>query len=211
MDRADNVGFLRVRPALDQLLEVIKLTLRDSATAGGSVRSEPEDVALLLENLLDLLEPDVIDHDAANLLERRLLHDSSDAGEALTHDGDEQIEEDQLHNNGGEDEHDPDHPRVVLRVEVLVEVTKASQIGVDDSINGRDANQGVKDRVFVLVNTVRIKDEDDIGEGHERNDEHDHEDFDVLDDLSNHPDEGTEWLEEAHPVEELEPHEHDGA
>ena len=108
---------------LDLVLELGDLTLDDGATTGRGVRSQPQDVASVLEKLIDLLEPDMVLHDGAELFESGLLHDGGDARERLAHDGDKQVHEDQLHNDGGHDEHKPHHCCVLLRVVVLVEVT----------------------------------------------------------------------------------------
>lgn len=60
------------------------------------------------------------------------------------------------------------------------------------------------------MDSVLVQDEDDVGEGAQRDDKHHKEDLDVFDDLRDHADESTERLEQAHPVEELEPHEEKG-
>jgi hypothetical protein len=60
-----------------------------------------------------------------------------------------------------------------------------------------------------LFHPVDVQKEDDIGEGAKGNDEHDEEDLNVFDNLSDHTNESTEWLEQAHPVEQFEPHHED--
>lgn len=151
----------------------------------------------------------MVDHDSADFLQSRLLHDSSDTGKALAHDGDKQVEEDQLHDNCGQNEHDPDDPRVMLRVIVLAKFTEASEVGVDNSVNRWDADRIFEDRGLTVFDTVRVQDEDDVGEGADCDEKHDEEHLNVLDDLGNHSDESAEWLEQTHPVEHLDPQEQD--
>ena len=150
-------------------------------------------------------------HDAAELLEGRLIHDLVDARERVTHDGNEQVHEDKLDNERGKDEHHPDGPCILHWVVVLTELSKTCQVRVDQGINRSDTDKWLVDGATLLAATasvlltVQVEDEDDVGEGHQGNDQHDHEDLDVLDDLRNHANERTERLEETHPVEQLEP------
>lgn len=90
----DDARLLLLSIVLDELLELVELALNDGTTAGCGIWGKPQDVALVLENLIDLLEPDMVDHDTAHFLKRRLLHDSSDATEGVAHDGDKQVQED---------------------------------------------------------------------------------------------------------------------
>ena len=211
IDLAHDLLLLGLRVVLDLLLELGDLSFDSRASTCWSVRGQPEDVALALEQLFDLLQPEVILHDAAELLEGRLIHDLVDAREGVTHDGNEQVHEDKLDNERSENEHDPDSPCVLHWVVVLTELTKTSQVGVDQGIDWRDTDKWLVDGAALLtvttsiLETVQVEDEDDVGEGHQGNDQHDHEDLDVLDDLRNHANERTERLEEAHPVEQLEP------
>lgn len=81
---------------------------------------------------------------------------------------------------------------------------------MNQGINGWDTDHIAEDRSLAVMDTVGIQDEDDVSKCGKRDEKHDHEDFDVHDNLCNHSDEGTEWLEEAQPVEQLDPHEQDG-
>ena len=82
---------------------------------------------------------------------------------------------------------------------------------MDQGINRGDTDECLVDGATLfaittsLLLTVQVEDEDDVGEGHQGNDQHDHEDLNVFDDLRDHANERTERLEEAHPVEQLEP------
>lgn len=77
---------------------------------------------------------------------------------------------------------------------------------MDHGIERGDSNEGVEDGGLVVVDSVLVQDKDDVGEGAQRDDEHHEEDLNVFDDFRDHADESAEWLEQAHPVEELEPH-----
>lgn len=81
---------------------------------------------------------------------------------------------------------------------------------MDHGIQRCETNQILVNWLIVsLLHPVEIEEEDDVGEGTERYNEHDKENLDVLDNFGDHADEGAEWLEEAHPVEQLEPHHED--
>lgn len=205
-DSAKDALLLSLRVALDLVLELLDLTLNDRVAWGRRVRGQPQDVALALEQLIDLLEPDVILHDAAEFLEGGLLHDGRNARETLSHDGDKQVHEDKLDDDGGQDEHDPDDAWVVIWIGVLVEVTQASEVGMDHCIERRNSNEWVKDNGGVIVDPVLVEHEDDVGEGTQRDEKHHKEHLHIFDDLRDHTDERTEWFEQAHPVEKLEPH-----
>ena len=133
-DGADHVGLLRIRLGLDELRKLVEAALHLTATAVGGVRCEPEDVALVLENLLNFLQPDVVNHDATDLLQRRLLNLFIDARETLAHERDKQVKEDELDDDGREDEHDPDDLRVLLGVCVFAEVAEASEVRMNHCI-----------------------------------------------------------------------------
>lgn len=192
--------------ALDLVLELLDLTLHDRVAWSRRVRGQPQDVALALEQLIDLLEPDVVLHDAAEFLEGGLLHDGRNARETLSHDGDKQVHEDKLNDDGGQDEHNPDDARVVFWIVVLVEVTQASEVSMDHCIKGRNTNEWIKDNGRVIMDPVLVQHKDDVGEGTQRDEKHHKEHFHIFDDLSDHTDECTERFEQAHPVEKLEPH-----
>lgn len=201
---AQHTSLLLLRAVLDLLLQLRDLSLNDGATAASGVRSEPQDVALLLINLVDVKQPDVILHDAAKLLEGRLLHDGCDAREGGLHDCNQHVHEDQLNDQCSNDEHHPNHCRVLVRVILVVEIAETGEVSVDHGINWGDTNQRFVEGI--TRSPVQVQDEDDVCEGGERDEEHDKEDLNVLDDLSDHANEGTEGLEESHPVEELEVH-----
>ena len=61
--------------------------LNDCAATSRSVRREPKDIPLVLEEIFNLPNPDVVFHDVTELLEGGLLHDGSDSRERLAHDG----------------------------------------------------------------------------------------------------------------------------
>lgn len=210
VDGAEDLLFLRIRAIGELILELLDGALDQATSTCRGVWGQPEDVALGLEELVDLLQPDVILHDWAELLQGGLLHDGRDAREALSHDGNEQVHEDQGNDDGSQDEHDPDNLGVFWRVGVLVEVTQAHEISVDHGIKWCNANQALIEGFTTLLLPVDVEQEDDVGESAESNNEHDKEDLDVLDDFGDHSDESTEWLEETHPVEEFEPHHEDG-
>ena len=69
VDGAEDPLLLLLGAVLDLILELLELALDDRAAGGGSVGRQPEDVAAVLEELVDLLKPDVVLHDGAELLQ----------------------------------------------------------------------------------------------------------------------------------------------
>lgn len=120
---AEDVRLLLISTGRELVLKLLDLALNDGTTAGRGVRSEPKDVALVLKEFVNLLEPDVVFHNRANLLESGLLHDTGDASEGLSHDSNEQVHEDELHDDRSKDEHDPDNLGVLCRVVILAKLS----------------------------------------------------------------------------------------
>ena len=129
----------------------------------------------------------------------------------MIHHGNKQIHEDQLYNNCGSKEENPHCNTVGLRVVVLVEITKTSQVSMNHGIKRHKPCKAVKYRFCILttssmIMTVELKDHDAVREGSKHHQKHEREDADALHNSFNHADECSKWFEDSHPIEHLKPH-----
>ena len=108
----------------------------------------------MLEYVTDVKHPNLVLHHRAELFHNGLLLYSHDLCVCITHHCDKEIHKHKLDNDSRHQEEDPHNGPIVLRIVVLVKVAKASQIGVDYSIEGNNVRVAVKDRSNFLVRGV---------------------------------------------------------
>lgn len=151
----------------------------------------------------------MIVHHVCELLKGRLLLDSSDAAEGLTHNSNEHVHEHELDQDGCKYEEEPHGFGVEFRVVVHAELAKTCQVRMDQGIERPKAQMFLIDGTVGTSCAVHVDHSEHIREGGQAEQQHDGEDLDVLCDLGEHTDERRERLEQSHPVEQLEvKHEH---
>ena len=168
------------------------------------------DVLGSAEVLLEVKHPDeVSDHRDLLFgggLHSELLH----TVESVAHDGDQQVHEDQLRDESGKEEEDPNQSAVLLPEVVHAKLSKTDQVRSDEGINKWHAKDRLIDwSVNALKAATLIEEQHRVAKHAHTNDQEGQERNDVNNDLSEHTNERGSLLEQAEPVEELDVQEED--
>lgn len=112
IDVAGKIFIGLVNTILYVVAEVLQLALGSRFTFPASVRTEDKNVAIVLKYFVGSEKPGMVFDHLADLLQFILLLGSVQARVLLTHDGNQQVHENELHNDGCKEEVAPCHGRI---------------------------------------------------------------------------------------------------